>query len=76
MLAVPLAGFLALVEGFFLGAFFLGIGDVITPHSHPKKLTQPIARTTPQAQVFGKPLTNGDGRLRPSFAVSFRQRSA
>src|SRR4051812_20863393 len=41
-----------------------------------RKLTQPIVRMIPQAQVSGLPPSRGDGRLRASFSASPRQRTA
>ena len=41
-----------------------------------RKLTQPIVRTIPQAQVSGLPLGNGDGRLRASAPASLRHNAS
>src|SRR3954463_106355 len=41
-----------------------------------RKLTQPMVRTIPLAQVFGLPLSRGEGRLRASFSASLRHSSA
>ena len=42
----------------------------------PRKLTQPMARTIPLAQVSGLPWSSGEGRLRASFSASWRHRTA
>src|SRR5262249_40945228 len=41
-----------------------------------RKLTQPMVRTMPLAQVFGLPWSKGEGRLRASFSASLRQSTA
>ena len=41
-----------------------------------RKLTQPIVRMIPHAQVSGLPPSKGDGRLRANFSAKRRQRRA
>ena len=40
-----------------------------------RKLTQPIVRTIPQAQVSGLPRVSGEGRLRARTPASFRHKA-
>src|SRR5262245_26929557 len=41
-----------------------------------RKLTQPIVRTIPQAQVSGLPLGRGEGRFRARTPASLRHRAS